>query len=79
MESLSWGLHLKKINIMTNYFDDDFDESQDSENNYDIEEVADESPDGGLVLQVLDYRGNVEDIIVGMKNIREYIDKMYPV
>ena len=61
-----------------NYFDDDFDESLDSENTYDIEEGSDESPDGGLVLQVLDYRGNVEDIIVGLKNIREYIDKMYP-
>ena len=61
---------------MATYFDDDYDESQEPENIYEIEEVVEESPEGGLVLQVLDYRGNVEDIIVGVENIRNYIDKL---
>ncbi len=35
-----------------------------------------EAPEGGLVLQVLDHRGAVEDIIIGLANIRMYIEKL---
>lgn len=58
------------------YFDDNFDESIESDNIYEIEEVVDESPQGGLVLQVLDYRGKVEDIIIGLDNIKTYINSI---
>jgi hypothetical protein len=39
-------------------------------------DVPEESPEGGLVLQVLDHRGAVEDIIIGLENIRTYISKL---
>lgn len=38
--------------------------------------IPEESPQGGLVLQVLDHRGEVEDIIIGIDNIRTYIEKI---
>lgn len=54
-------------------FDDEYPEFEDDLDLQD--EVGFEVPDDGLVLHVLDKSGKVDDIIIGLKQIKEYILK----
>ena len=54
-------------------FDDEYPEFEDDLDLQD--EVGFEAPDDGLVLHVLDKSGKVDDIIIGLKQIKEYILK----
>lgn len=59
---------------------------EDEELNEELEEFEqdqyslneEESPQGGVILQILGHTGEVEDIIIGLDNIRMYMELNYP-
>ena len=59
---------------MDNYLEDFEDYSDNFPESYiDLEQL---SPKDGLILQIMDKCGHLEDMVIGLANIKRYINKL---
>lgn len=62
---------------MDNYYDDEDNYTDDLLDGFDFPDNEDIMPSKRMVLQILDYRGHIEDVIVDIEEIYFIVKKAY--